>query len=123
MFKAGRRAISWGMTGQQPDPATLVRLYIDYGRLAEATNLLLEYLESFATVGAADPIKRKKTSAIWFPYTAIERLWCQLQELCSAGHMTGQCDKLKRLLQGALLNHLKQVKVDSEDALASAVAS
>ncbi|KAL0919897.1 hypothetical protein M5K25_012023 [Dendrobium thyrsiflorum] len=123
MFKDGRRAISWGMTGQQPDPATLFRLYIDYGRLAEATNLLLEYLESFATVSAADPIKRKKTSAIWFPYTAIERLWCQLQELCSAGHMAGQCDKLKRLLQGALLNHLKQVKVDSEDALASAVAS
>ncbi|KAG0473504.1 hypothetical protein HPP92_015361 [Vanilla planifolia] len=33
-----------GMTGQQPDPATLFRLYIDYGRLAEATNLILEYL-------------------------------------------------------------------------------
>ncbi|XP_020582574.1 nuclear pore complex protein NUP160 [Phalaenopsis equestris] len=123
MFKAGRKASSWGMTGQQPDPATLFRLYIDYGRLAEATNLLLEYLESFATLSAADAIKRKKMSAIWFPYAAIERLWCQLQELCSAGHMVGQCDKLKSLLQGALLNHLKQVKVDSEDVVASAAAS
>ncbi|KAH0434652.1 hypothetical protein IEQ34_026781 [Dendrobium chrysotoxum] len=102
------------MTGQQPDPATLFRLYIDYVGLLKHKS---------TARSAADPIKRKKMSAIWFPYTAIERLWCQLQELCSAGHMAGQCDKLKRLLQGALLNHLKQVKVDSEDALASAVAS
>lgn len=116
LFKDGRRATPWGMTGHQPDPSTLFRLYIDYGRLAEATNLLLEYLESFANLNPADAIKRKKTSAIWFPYSAIERLWCQLEELRSAGHM--QCEKLKNLLQAALLNHLKQVKLDSEDAVA-----
>ena len=50
-------------------------------------------------------------SAIWFPYTAIEWLWCQLEELQSAGHMVDQCDKLKRLLHGALVNHLKQVGI------------
>ncbi|KAG0475193.1 hypothetical protein HPP92_014879 [Vanilla planifolia] len=120
MFKAEGRKMSWGMTGQQPDPATLFRLYIDYGRLAEATNLILEYLESFATLRPIDAINRKKMSAIWFPYTAIERLWCQLEECRTSGHMLEQCDKLKRLLQGALLHHIKQVKVDSEDAVASA---
>lgn len=54
-------------------------------------------------------INRKKMSAVWFPYVAIERLWCQLEELQSAGHMVDQCDKLKRLLESALRNHLKQV--------------
>lgn len=117
MFKGGRRATSWGMTGQESAPATLFRLYVDYGRHAEATNLLLEYLESFASLRPADVINRKKMSAVWFPYTAIERLWCQLEELQGAGHLVDQCDRLKRLLHGALLNHLKQVKVDSEDAL------
>lgn len=121
MFKGGcGGATSWGMTGHEADPATLFRLYVDYGRHAEATNLLLEYLESFASVRPSDVINRKRMSAIWFPYTAIERLWCQLEELQSAGHMVDQCDKLKRLLHGGLVNHLKQVKVDSEDAVASA---
>ena len=40
----------WGMTGQEADPATLLRLYVDYGRYAEATTLLLEYLESFSSM-------------------------------------------------------------------------
>ncbi|KAJ6819756.1 putative receptor-like protein kinase [Iris pallida] len=109
------------MTGQEPDP-TLFRLYVDYGRHAEATNLLLEYLESFASLRPADAAKRKRMSAVWFPYTAIERLWCQLEELQSAGRMVDQCDKLKKLLRAALVNHLKQVKVDSEDAVASGLA-
>lgn len=38
------------MTGHEADPATLFRLYVDYNRHAEATNLLLEYLESFASL-------------------------------------------------------------------------
>lgn len=134
---------SWGMTGRESDPATLFRLYVDYGRHAEATNLLLEYLESFASLVSlggwqmlpflicrtlvsskhalkptmhyitlqrpADVINRKKMSAIWFPYTTIERLWCQLEEMQSAGRMVDQCDKLKQLLRGALSSHLMQV--------------
>lgn len=48
-------------------------------------------------------------SGILFPYAAIERLWCQLEELKSAGHMLDQCEKLMNLLRGALLIHLKQV--------------
>ncbi|XP_058086565.1 nuclear pore complex protein NUP160 isoform X2 [Magnolia sinica] len=120
MFKGGRKgATSWGMTGQEPDAAALFRLYVDYGRYTEATNLLLEYIESFASLRPADIINRKKMSAVWFPYTAIERLWCQLEELRSCGHMVDQCDKLKKLIHGALLNHLKQLKVDSDDALSS----
>ena len=46
--KAGNK-ISWGMSGKEADPAALFRLYINYGRHAEATNLLVEYLESFAS--------------------------------------------------------------------------
>ncbi|XP_072978371.1 nuclear pore complex protein NUP160 isoform X2 [Typha angustifolia] len=119
IFKGGRRAMSWGMTGQESDPATLFRLYIDYGRHAEATNLLLEYLESFASLRPADVINRKRMSSVWFPYTAIERLWCQLEKMQSSGHMVDQCDKLKQLIRGALMSYLKQVEVDSEDVLSS----
>lgn len=38
------------MTGQESNPSSLFRLYVDYGRYTEATNLLLEYIESFASV-------------------------------------------------------------------------
>ena len=38
------------MTGQESNPALLFRIYVDYGRYTEATNLLLEYIESFASM-------------------------------------------------------------------------
>lgn len=57
----------------------------------------------------ADIIRRKRPFAVWFPYTLIERLWCQLQQSIKLGHMVDQSEKLKKLLQGALMNHLHQV--------------
>lgn len=57
----------------------------------------------------ADIIHRKRPSAVWFPYTTIERLWCQLEEMISSGNMVDQCDKLKKLLHEALLRHLNLV--------------
>jgi hypothetical protein len=57
-----------------------------------------------------DALHRKKMSATWFPYTAIERLWGQLEEMQRAGHSVDQCDRLKKLLHGALMSHLQQVK-------------
>lgn len=38
------------MTGQESNPALLFRLYVDYGRYTEATNLLLEYIESYVSM-------------------------------------------------------------------------
>ncbi|XP_017979220.1 PREDICTED: nuclear pore complex protein NUP160 [Theobroma cacao] len=119
MFKESQRR-SWGMTGPDPSPASLFRLYADYGRYIEATNLFLEYVEAFASMRPVDIINRKRPSAVWFPYNTLEQLWCQLDGLINLGHMVDQCDKLKRLLHGALLNHLKQLKVDSDDAVSSA---
>ncbi|TVU33474.1 hypothetical protein EJB05_25294, partial [Eragrostis curvula] len=122
MFKTSKtanKAISWGMSGKEADPAALFRLYINYGRHAEATNFLVEYLDSFASTRPVDVLHRKKMSAAWFPYTAIERLWCQLEEMQRAGHSVDQCDRLKKLLHGALMSHLQQVVVDSEDVLSS----
>ncbi|CAD6248222.1 unnamed protein product [Miscanthus lutarioriparius] len=65
----------------------------------------------------ADLLHRKKMSAAWFPYTAVERLWCQLGDMQRAGHSVDQCDRLKKLLHGALMSHLQQVVVDSGDVL------
>lgn len=56
-----------------------------------------------------DIINRKRPFSVWFPYTAIERLWCQLEELIRSGYMVDQCNKLKKLLHGTLLSHLKLV--------------
>ncbi|CAM0946979.1 unnamed protein product [Alopecurus aequalis] len=117
--KGGNRMISWGMCGKEADPAALFRLYTNYGRHAEAANLLVEYLDSFASSRPVDVLHRKKMSAAWFPYTTIERFWCQLEDMQTAGHSADQCDRLKKLLHGALMNHLQQVVVDSEDVLSS----
>lgn len=38
------------MTGRESNPASLFQLYVNYGRYAEATYLLLEYIESFASM-------------------------------------------------------------------------
>jgi hypothetical protein len=40
----------WGMTGRESNPASLFQLYVNCGRYAEATYLLLEYIESFASM-------------------------------------------------------------------------
>ncbi|KAG4176901.1 hypothetical protein ERO13_A11G274000v2 [Gossypium hirsutum] len=120
MFKENQRERPWGMTGPEPSSASLFRLYVDYGRYTEATNLFLEYVEAFASTRPLDIINRKRSSAVWFPYNTVERLWCQLEGLIKSGHMVDQSDKLKRLLYKSLLNHLKQLKVDSIDAVSSA---
>lgn len=38
------------MAGHESNPASLFQLFVDYGRYTEATHLLLEYIESFASV-------------------------------------------------------------------------
>ncbi|KAK2978945.1 hypothetical protein RJ640_008726 [Escallonia rubra] len=120
MFKCVPRESCWGMAGNELNPSSLFQLYVDYGRYAEATNLLLEYIESFASMRPTDIIRRKRAGAVWFPYTTIERLWCKLEESIRSGHRIEQCEKLKKLIHGALVNHLNQLKVDSDDVLSSA---
>lgn len=117
LFKDGRREKTLGMTGQESNPALLFQLYVDYGRYREATNLLLEYIGSFASMRPSNLMNRKRPFGVWFPYTTIQRLWCQLEEMINSGHMVDQCKQLKDLLHGALLRHLQLVKADSEDAL------
>ncbi|KAL3538416.1 hypothetical protein ACH5RR_001782 [Cinchona calisaya] len=121
LFKGSRQENGFGMTGSESNPASLFRLFVDYGRYLEATNLLLEYIESLAALRPTDIIHRKKQCAVWFPYTTIERLWCQLEESIRLGHMVDQSEKLKKLLHGALLKHLSLVKVDSDDLQSSMV--
>lgn len=61
----------------------------------------------------ADIVKRKRPFALWFPYTTIEQLLYQLEESIRMGHMVDHCDKLKKMLHGSLLNHLKIVSSTS----------
>ncbi|CAH2035197.1 unnamed protein product [Thlaspi arvense] len=122
MFKDGQKEKALGMGGQEASPASLFQLYVDYGRLTEATNLLLEYMESFASSKPAEVLKRKKVSGVWFPYTTVERLWWELEKTMNSGRMLEQCQKLKAQLHQALLNHLKLLKVDSDDAVSSATS-
>ncbi|XP_076919952.1 nuclear pore complex protein NUP160-like [Bidens hawaiensis] len=121
MFK-GTLNGRWGMSGSESSPASLFQLYVDYGRYPEATNLLLHYIESLASLRPGDVIRRKKTCAVWFPYTTIERLWCKLGDLISSGHMVDQCEKLRSLLHVALVKHFKQLNIDSDDVMSSATS-
>ncbi|CDY23094.1 hypothetical protein HID58_079982 [Brassica napus] len=89
-----------GMIRQEASPASLFQLFVDYGRLTEATNLLLEYMEAFASS--------------WKDYG-----WA-LEKTINSGRMVEHCQKLKGQLHQALLNHLKLLKVDSVDAVSSA---
>lgn len=61
----------------------------------------------------ADIIRRKRPLAVWFPYTTIERLLYQLDELIRMGRMVDHCDKLKKMLHDSLQNHLKMVGIMS----------
>nr|CAB3448830.1 unnamed protein product [Digitaria exilis]CAB3448854.1 unnamed protein product [Digitaria exilis] len=72
--KSGNR-ISWGMSGKEADPAALFRLYINYGRHAEATNLLVEYLESFASSPTLEDQERHLLVKV------IDRVLYKLDEL------------------------------------------
>lgn len=72
-------------------------------------SMLNIFFSNYKLQRQADIINRKRPFAIWFPYTVIQRLWCQLEELIRLGRMEDQCDKLKRLLHGALLKHLELV--------------
>ncbi|KAK7355535.1 hypothetical protein VNO80_14793 [Phaseolus coccineus] len=117
LFKEGQKERLWGMTGRESNPASLFQLYVTYDRYADATYLLLECLDSFASMRPADIIRRKRPFAVWFPYTTIERLLYRLEELIRMGHMVDHCDKLKKMLHDSLQSHLKMLKVDSNDAV------
>ncbi|KAM5553851.1 hypothetical protein ABKV19_025868 [Rosa sericea] len=91
LFKDGRREKTLGMTDQESNPASLFQLYVDYGRYGEATNLLLEHKGSFGSMRPANIMNRKRPFGVWFPYTMIQRLWCQLEEMINSGHMVYQC--------------------------------
>ncbi|XP_042063653.1 nuclear pore complex protein NUP160-like isoform X2 [Salvia splendens] len=114
-FKGDRSESGFGMTGNESNPASLFRLYVDHGRHTDATNLLIEYMENLASIRPADIIHRKKPFAVWFPYTYVERLWGMLEESIQMGHRSNQCEKLKKLLHGALSSHLNLLKVESDD--------
>ncbi|CAM8909125.1 unnamed protein product [Rhodiola kirilowii] len=121
MFKVDKKEKKWGMAGQESSPAMLFQIYVDCGRYTEATNLLLEYIESYATIRPNDIVHRKKTSAAWFPYTTVEHLCFQLDQMIKLGRMVDQCNKLKMQIYTTLEKHLKMLKVDSEDAVSSSL--
>ncbi|CAI0460244.1 unnamed protein product [Linum tenue] len=108
------------MTGQESNAAALLQLYVECGRHKEAVNLLVEYIDSFAAVRPSDIIKRKKPFASWFPYSTVELSRCQLEDSIASGCMVDQSEKLKSMLDGSLHNHMRLLKVDTDDAFAAA---
>jgi hypothetical protein len=83
---------------------------------AHAATVMIHFCCVFAYVANVnilqrpeDIVRRKRPFALWFPYTTIEQLLYQLEELIRMGHMVDHCDKLKKMLHGSLLNHLKMV--------------
>jgi hypothetical protein len=50
IFKGGRNASAFGMAGEGADPAALLRIYLDFERFAEATSLVLEYIQAWSSL-------------------------------------------------------------------------
>ncbi|XP_024389835.1 nuclear pore complex protein NUP160 isoform X1 [Physcomitrium patens] len=118
IFKGGKEAGASGMAGGKEagaDPAALLRIYLDFDRLAEATALVLEYIRAWSSLKPADVIKRKRMCAVWFPYTVLDRL----QNCLSKSSDMAVRDKLQDSLKFALQNHFKLLKADSDDVKAS----
>lgn len=74
------------MAGSESNPASLLRLYIDYGRYTEATNLLLEYIESFASLVSSHPYS-KAFECQWlllgvFILSSGKFVYCFSQAIC-----------------------------------------
>ncbi|KAL6560651.1 hypothetical protein OROGR_004210 [Orobanche gracilis] len=49
-FTGDRNENSFGMSGDESNPASLFRLYVDYGRYTEAINLWIEHMETLASI-------------------------------------------------------------------------
>ncbi|XP_024542730.1 nuclear pore complex protein NUP160 [Selaginella moellendorffii] len=116
LLKGGKSVNPFGMAGQDGDPAALLRIYVDNGRLVEASTLILDYLRAWANMRPTDVIKRKKVSAAWFPYALIDRLQ---QSLAEVSDRDSRCKEMKSSLQAALKRHLSQMKDDSNDIISS----
>lgn len=54
--QGGRHPSGLGMAGYSADPASLLRIYLDFDRVAEATTLLLEFLQAWATSVSFTPM-------------------------------------------------------------------
>jgi hypothetical protein len=52
--QGGKDAGAAGMAGLGADPAALLRIYLDFDRLAEATALVLEYIRAWSTLVRAN---------------------------------------------------------------------
>lgn len=58
-MQGGKDAGSAGMAGVGADPAALLRIYLDFDRLAEATALVLEYVRAWGS------LVRAQSPPIW----------------------------------------------------------
>ncbi|CAM8909130.1 unnamed protein product [Rhodiola kirilowii] len=91
-------------------PVWLVHMF-KVDKKKRTTNLLLEYIESYATIRPNDIVHRKKTSAAWFPYTTVEHLCFQLDQMIKLGRMVDQCNKLKMQIYTTWKNILRCLKL------------
>jgi hypothetical protein len=126
------RLAAGGMAGSAADPAALLRVYLQHGRLLEAGELVLEHLAGWAAVR---PLERTKSSAtVWLPLHTIQQLLGSLEavkEGWGAGGVGGgdaralqaaaeAVDELAERLRRGLQSHVSLVAEDSHKAAAAA---
>lgn len=68
--------------GASGDPACLLRLYMEYGRPAEAASLLVRHLQRWSRQVAG---KRPAPGSAWFPYALVPALLSQLEGVGEVG--------------------------------------
>jgi hypothetical protein len=121
-----------GMAGSAADPAALLRVYLQHGRLLEAGELVLEHLAGWQAVR---PLERTKSSAtVWLPLHHIQQLLGSLEAVKEGWGAAGAgggdpralqaaaeaVDELAERLRRGLQGHVSLVAEDSHKAAAAA---
>lgn len=82
----GSALVRGSFAGGPADPAALLRLYLQHGRLEDAASLLVDYLEAWAT---NNPLERCKPGALWLPLAPMQQLLSALGAAAAAQAQAG----------------------------------
>mgnify|MGYP001800983632 CR=1 FL=1 len=90
------------------DQAAVLRLFVKYCLWYEAVEYVLELIDHWYK---ANPIDRKKTASVWFPYAAVDSLLEKMDDC----NVAPEVKALSERLSGAMDDHLRRIGTDSAD--------
>jgi hypothetical protein len=115
-----------GMAGAAADPAALLRVYIQHGRLLDAAQLAKDHLEAWQRQGA---LLRAQPGAVWLPLQGLELLHASLVAGAARAGAAKQQNEAELLgtwsevLETGIAEHVALVRSDTGKLGAAAPAA